>query len=161
MEQERTIGDGGGPLPDSLCRRLKEAFGDNLCSVVLFGSRARGTARPDSDVDILLVFRDLPKSNLRRHAQVDAAIHSSRAASRGPLISVIPLTADELRDHPRVLLDMVEDSRVLADDGTFERERTSLRRRMEELGSKRVFLDDGTWYWVLRPGLKLGETVTL
>jgi len=28
---------------------------------------------------------------------------------------------------------------------------------MEELGSKKVFLEDGTWYWKLKPDLKFGE----
>ena len=36
-----------------------------------------------------------------------------------------------------------------------------LRARLEELGSRRIELDDGTWYWDLKPDLRPGEVVTL
>ena len=34
--------------------RLSAAYGERLRGVVLYGSQARGDARPDSDVDILV-----------------------------------------------------------------------------------------------------------
>ena len=37
--------------------RLVELYGDRLDRVVLYGSYARGDARPDSDVDVLVVLR--------------------------------------------------------------------------------------------------------
>ena len=44
---------------DAAARRyaelLRQTLGDNLVSVVLFGSVARGEARPDSDIDLLIV----------------------------------------------------------------------------------------------------------
>ncbi|MBI4906368.1 MAG: nucleotidyltransferase domain-containing protein [Acidobacteria bacterium] len=43
-----------------LRRGLSDLYGDRLVQLILFGSRARGDARPDSDYDILLVFRDQP-----------------------------------------------------------------------------------------------------
>ena len=38
-------------------RELALTLGDRLDAVVLFGSRARGEARPDSDIDVLVVVR--------------------------------------------------------------------------------------------------------
>ena len=35
--------------------RLQEAFGERLRGVVLYGSEARGTAEPDSDIDLLVL----------------------------------------------------------------------------------------------------------
>lgn len=35
--------------------RLADLYGDRLARVVLYGSYARGDARPDSDVDLLVV----------------------------------------------------------------------------------------------------------
>ena len=34
---------------------LQEAYGDRLRSVILYGSEARGTAEPDSDIDFLVL----------------------------------------------------------------------------------------------------------
>lgn len=39
-------------------RAVEEAFGDKLERVVLFGSRARGDARPDSDWDVAVFLKE-------------------------------------------------------------------------------------------------------
>ncbi len=36
---------------------MRRAFGDRLRGVVLYGSEARGTARPDSDIDLLVLLQ--------------------------------------------------------------------------------------------------------
>jgi UTP:GlnB (protein PII) uridylyltransferase len=41
----------------SLRHELHSALGDNLERAILYGSHARGDARPDSDVDVLVVLR--------------------------------------------------------------------------------------------------------
>lgn len=48
-------------------RRLVEFFGthaEDAAAVYLFGSAARGTARPDSDVDVGILFTQTPASTL-------------------------------------------------------------------------------------------------
>ncbi|ASJ11947.1 nucleotidyltransferase domain-containing protein [Thermococcus thioreducens] len=40
--------------------RLQEILGDDLVEVILFGSYARGEAREDSDVDVLVVVKRWP-----------------------------------------------------------------------------------------------------
>jgi len=46
---------------------------DTLVSVVLFGSRARGSSQPDSDFDLLIVAQSLPDEAGRRELALDIA----------------------------------------------------------------------------------------
>ena|ERR1043165_7421681 len=39
-------------------RELIRIYGDQIHSILLYGSRARGDERPDSDIDILIVLKD-------------------------------------------------------------------------------------------------------
>ena len=51
-------------LSDPILVRFRQAldalYGNRLDRVVLFGSRARGEARPDSDYDVAVFLKDLP-----------------------------------------------------------------------------------------------------
>jgi uncharacterized protein len=50
-------------LDDPILRRFREAldrlYGDRIERIVLFGSRARGDARDDSDYDVAVFLKDL------------------------------------------------------------------------------------------------------
>jgi uncharacterized protein len=48
------------PIFERLRVALKELYGDRLDRAVLFGSRARGDARPDSDYDVAVFLKSLP-----------------------------------------------------------------------------------------------------
>jgi uncharacterized protein len=54
---------------DPILKRFRasvtEMYGDRIERVVLFGSRARGDAQPDSDYDVAVFLRDMP-AGLRR-----------------------------------------------------------------------------------------------
>ena len=55
---------------------LDQIYGDRLERVVLYGSRARGDARPDSDYDVAVFLRDMPDrvAELYRLADLSTAI---------------------------------------------------------------------------------------
>ncbi len=55
---------------------VTEMYGDRLERVVLFGSRARGDAQPDSDYDIAVFLRDMPDrfAEMNRLADLGTAI---------------------------------------------------------------------------------------
>jgi predicted nucleotidyltransferase len=38
--------------------KLLRIYGEQIDSIVLYGSQARGDAREDSDIDVLLIFKD-------------------------------------------------------------------------------------------------------
>jgi predicted nucleotidyltransferase len=50
-----------GPSLEEILQRLRhelaQVLADQLEAVILFGSRARGEAQPDSDIDVLVVVR--------------------------------------------------------------------------------------------------------
>jgi hypothetical protein len=55
-------------------------------------------------------------------------------------------------------LDMVEDGVLLLDrDGFFAAVLDGLR----QLGSRRVVLPDGSWYWILKSDYRFGEEIEL
>jgi len=51
-------------LLEAFLKRLQEREGDNLLRVVLFGSVARGDAREDSDIDVLVLVKNGEGLNL-------------------------------------------------------------------------------------------------
>ena len=48
------------PIPALYGRKLREIYGYRLERVVLFGSRARGDAQPDSDYDVAVCLSSMP-----------------------------------------------------------------------------------------------------
>lgn len=70
-----------------LVRRVRREVDADLVQVSLFGSRARGEGRPDSDVDLLLIFRRLPPD---REPQ---ATHAEALAEEVAAYTGVPVTA--------------------------------------------------------------------
>ena len=64
---------------------LESLLGNDLVSVRLFGSRARGTATEESDVDVLVIVRKLDRDVSRRIAEesleVDLAYDTNLSAT--------------------------------------------------------------------------------
>ena len=56
---------------DDLVRRIAERFSPE--KIILFGSRARGDAGPDSDIDLLVLFSDVADPN-KRAAELYASL---------------------------------------------------------------------------------------
>ena len=46
---------------DELLEGLKKLYGDNLCRVILYGSKARGDGTENSDIDIMIVLKSYSK----------------------------------------------------------------------------------------------------
>ena len=55
---------------------LHALYGDRLVQLILFGSRARGDAEPDSDIDVLVVLKGdvRPSEEISRVGPVTAAL---------------------------------------------------------------------------------------
>ncbi len=70
---------------DQLIRRVRREVAADLEHAALFGSRARGDARPDSDYDILLVFRELPTDREPCATDAEALAQEVSRASTIPI----------------------------------------------------------------------------
>jgi predicted nucleotidyltransferase len=61
----------GQPVLDDVVRRIAEQFSPD--QIILFGSRARGDARPDSDIDLLVLFPEVANPD-KRAAELYASL---------------------------------------------------------------------------------------
>ncbi len=145
-------------------QKLLARFKDDLISLVLFGSVARGTARKESDIDMLIILKDAPASYYDRLKPVIDIELELRNDIEGmpPVFSSIILSLDEAKQNRNIFLDMIDDSIILYDTNNFFKNRLSeLKNRLVQLGSKKVTLDDDTWYWNLKPDIEAGEIIEL
>ncbi|HHT9124944.1 MAG TPA: nucleotidyltransferase domain-containing protein [Candidatus Brocadiia bacterium] len=145
---------------------LKQELRDNLVSVVLYGSVARGQYRDDSDIDLLIVCEDLPDDRFKRN-EIFINIEDRLPEALGinplevPYISTISKTREGAGYHSPLYLDMVEDGKILFDKGGFiQKVFNDIKERLKELGAKRIWIGD-KWYWDLKPDFKPGEVVEI
>lgn len=152
-----------------IANKLEEILQDDLISVVLFGSAARGEAGEGSDIDILIVAEKFGKegrfevfNEIENDLKASEEYHDLKENKLGTTISPVPLTPSEVEKNPSILLDMVMDGIMLYDVGDFiENKMKSLRKKLKKMGSKRIFIDDKRYYWDLKPDYKLGEVVEI
>jgi predicted nucleotidyltransferase len=92
-------------------RQVRRRVGARLERALLFGSRARRQARPDSDVDVLLVFRRLPPDR-EPHASQAERIADVVARRSGVPIGVWSVSLEDLAQGRRtpMLVDALEDA---------------------------------------------------
>ncbi len=143
-------------------------FGDKLISVVVYGSVARGEARRDSDIDLLIVIEELPKSRFERlsiYMKAEEKLNQllDKLLDEGYAITISPIlkSRKEAEIISPLYLDMVEDAVIVYDKNQFfENILKKLRRRLEELGAERVWIGK-KWYWRLKKNYRFGEVIKI
>jgi predicted nucleotidyltransferase len=158
------------PLLDSFVSLLRQSMGENLISIVLYGSVARDHATLESDVDLLLILKETSPVYFERLQTLLPILRKLRQdpswknlTNQGiyPDLSLLILSGEEANQNRLVYLDMIEDARVLVDrDKFFQNRLLILKKRLQELGAKKI-KRDGSWYWDLKPDLKPDEVITL
>jgi len=152
-----------------IANKLEEILQDDLISIVLFGSAARGEAGEGSDIDILIVAEKFGEEGrfevfnvIENDLKASDEYRELKEKKLGTLISPVPLTPSEVEKNPSILLDIVMDGIMLYDvDDFIENKMKSMRKKLKKIGSKRIFLDDKRYYWDLKPDYKLGEVVEI
>jgi len=159
------------PLLDTFAQLLRQSLGERVISLVLYGSVARGTATPESDIDLLIVLRDPPRAyhqrvqwiwNVQEELRETPIFKEYLRKGCDPYLSYIIFSKGEAQENRYLYLDMIEEAVILYDQGNFMRRKLAdMKRRLKELGSRKIYCEDGSWYWILKPDLKWGEVFEL
>ncbi len=103
------------PYPDPILRRLRisleKTYGKRVERVVLFGSRARGDARPDSDYDVAVFLKE-PESFWRESGRL-ADIGTDILYDTGAVINALPFKAGLDREDSALMRELARDGRDL------------------------------------------------
>lgn len=153
---------------EAVRRECVGLYGDRLVSLAVFGSVARGTMGPESDVDLLIVAEPLPRGRMARvrefeavdRATIEVMVDAARGGVHTTLSPVFKTPREVERGSP-LFLDMTDEARILVDrDGFLRSYLDGLASRLRALGAGRVRRGGG-YYWILKAELRPGEEIVL
>lgn len=129
-----------GDIETALSRMVQDLhgeYGGRLVAVVVYGSYARGTATPGSDVDILVVVRGLPRDWAGIHCLEDEWAHRGRRL--GERFQVTLVSPEDVVDSVEwaapLMLEIYHAHQVIFDPtGFFGKRIVHMRRLMKERG---------------------------
>lgn len=150
------------PVLELAVARMFEVFGSSLESIVLFGTLSRGVAKPESDIDLLVVARGLPESYSERTKIIreivsfkmmdDIIIYLWRKHGIYADLDIILVDEREADVTHPFYLDMAKDCVIIYDkSGIMLKKMAEVRERLEKIGARRVEEPDGSWYWIICP----------
>jgi predicted nucleotidyltransferase len=95
------------PILNRFRSALAEIYGDRLERAVLYGSRARGDHRPDSDYDIAVFIKD--PGNFTKESAELAAVTTDILIDTGAVISATPFPAGAYRERTGFMHELRKD----------------------------------------------------
>lgn len=139
-----------------LISRFKKDLGNNLVSIVLFGSQARDDAKTTSDYDLFIVAKELPKSPLKRLFYVREPLKGDFKEK----ISIIAKTKEEVEaGFPSLFLDIGVDGIILYDMNFFEEKIERIREIIKKARLRRI-REKGNFIWEWENPPKRGWEIT-
>ena len=157
-------------LIHSLKKSFIERCGDNFVSLVVFGSFARRDFGLNSDIDLLLIFRQFfhPfasfRARMRFFQEIEKDVEAEKMEifdSTGyyPHFSPILRTIDEARRFSRIYLDMTEHVLVIYDkDQFFTKTLKDVNNFLNKIDAQKRWIGK-KWYWVFSPDVEIGEVL--
>ncbi|HID64465.1 MAG TPA: nucleotidyltransferase domain-containing protein [Anaerolineae bacterium] len=156
MTVDQTTSQPETRLPDQFLNDIvglfRDLMGSDLIAIVLYGSWARGESQPGSDVDLLVIARNLPHGRFERVNYV----HRLTVGRFRRRISVLAKEPTEFEGHfPSLYLDIGLDGIILYDtEGYMADKLARIREIIEEAGLYRVRRDgELMWLWKRQPTL--------
>jgi len=144
------------PLLEFIVARLLEGYDKKLKGLVLFGSIARGTAKQESDVDLIVVAEDMLErygDRVRKTLSLLSAIDVLKKElyykmKLHPSLDLILLDVKEMQEPYPFFLDVVREGIILFDkDGYTSGILNYLKDEFQKIGAVRVEHTDGRWHW--------------
>jgi len=144
----------------------QETLGDNLISIALYGSVARGQATPSSDIDLFVVLQEAPSGMLARRRRLQPVRDSLTSELEdlwmqgiyADFIEVIRSRTEAQQFHP-LYLDMSQEAVLLYDRDQFLHTLLEkVRERLQRAGAQRRPVGR-YWYWDLKQADLSGEVV--
>jgi len=144
-------------------RLLKDELEDNLLSLGIFGSVARGEAKKDSDIDLFIIVNELNMSLLERTKYLLNIKRKDSIKKELEFLSIYEI-------HPRLnfflrqkneltlnffTIDISFDIKTVYDKGILRTFLEKIQRKIEEKDIKRKYLENGKYYLDLN--IEFGE----
>ncbi len=144
-------------LFSDIIHTVKGFYKNDLVSCAIFGSVARDTATPESDIDILIVADNLPKGRIKRVIQFEAVEESLLKAHANLLFSPLIKTPREVKMGSPLFWDMTEDVVILFDRNDFLKEYLKSVAQNLRKNKARKVMKGSAWYWILKGDYVPGE----
>jgi len=149
---------------------LKENFNDNLLSVILYGSVARGKWTYESDIDLLLIFSDetvnlsgfnKTLTNITVTFEKTLQLKDRNNKTIYCSLQEYPIFLNDLDNFRTLFYDIAMDGIILYDRANvgfdfIER----IKERILNKNIKRIFISDKDFYWK-RNNVEFGELIEL
>jgi len=154
---------------DDLLSVLREQFQeDKIISCALFGSVARGEAKPYSDIDLLIICKKRNLNSTGKFTKILFELEKTKEYKKLLSMGLHPdpypifVTPEELSKNPLILLDILDHGIILYDKTNFLKQKLQgFKEKLKQLGARKITFEDGSWAWDLKPDWKIGEVIEI
>ncbi|MGB9721132.1 MAG: nucleotidyltransferase domain-containing protein [bacterium] len=87
---------------EKVVSEVKNKFKDNLIGIILYGSWAKGTAKEDSDIDLLAVFDKIDNNIVKTLYKIESSNDSERS------ITIVPASKEDFQKEKNPLFTAVK-----------------------------------------------------
>lgn len=132
-------------LISKVLQNAKDKFKSNLISLILFGSAARGRIMEDSDIDLIVVCKTLPRG-WRKRDEIIIGLEKI-GFSFGRSVHIEALTEKEfkfsVKEGAPLMFEIFTYNKVIYDDGLFKEQMEIFKENIKTWNARKI--DKFTW----------------